>query len=128
MGSEKQNPNEPLEAWEIRDFMRTTNDFRADLERERVRFHEAVEAIPYIKKETERQSAALFAENEKDSGTGMVGLVPFAREFVIASKWIKRAGPWFVFFLFGMAFMMAVIIGMLYRIAEKGTWKGLGLW
>jgi hypothetical protein len=124
--AEKQNPNEPLEPWELRDFIRTTTNFRAELEKEQVRFHEAIESIPAIKRETDRQSAALFAENEKDSGTGIQGLVPLAREVVILVKWAQRLTPWIGGALLGIAFMLAVVIGMLYKMAAGG-FKGLGI-
>ena len=125
MGQQKQNPNDPLEPWEIREFIDTTTDFRKLMEKERAEFHDAIVAIPHIKRETERQSAALFSETESESGTGMLGLVPMAREAIIGFRWTKRA-LWVIGGLMtGVATLIATLIGMISKLVESGALKAL---
>lgn len=125
MGQEKQNPNEPLEPWELRDFMRTTNDFRQEVERERIQFMAAVEAIPAIKRETERQSVALFSTDENNAVTGMMGIVPTVREVTVWFKVLRKMVPWFWAAVLALISMFGTIIGMLYKLVAAGAFKGL---
>lgn len=110
-----QNPNEPLEPWEMREFIKTTTNFRADLEREQLAFREAVAAIPDIRRETRRQSAALFEEDPEKSGTGMPGLVRQARnlqEFLVGLRWAR----WLVVGVFAMLLSLLPLLGFLARV------------
>jgi hypothetical protein len=119
------NPNEPLEPWEIRAFMDTTRDFRKIVESERLEFMSAVKAIPGIKRETERQSVALFSTDEDNEVTGMMGLVPTAREFVITFRLLKKTVPWIWAAVAAIVSLFGTIIGMLYELVKSGALKGI---
>lgn len=119
-----QNPNEPLEPWEIRQFITTTTDFRKDLELEQLRFREAVEAIPEIRRDSQRLHKALFEEDPDKSGTGMPGLVRQARnlqETLVGLKWIRWLIAGVACMFLAMLPVMAFLVRVLYALADSGA-------
>ena len=117
-----EDPNRPLETWEVRDFMESTRDFRAELDRERTEFRAAVRAIPDIQRETHRQSVALFAVDEKNE-FGQPGVVPTLREMLVCWRVLRRVVPWLWAAILGLTSLIVPVIGLLYQLLTTGAIK-----
>jgi len=117
------DPNRTLANWEVREFMRTTTDFRKQLERERESFRMAVEAIPEIKRMINRQEVALFAQDDKNE-FGMIGVIPTMREIVIAIGLVRKLIPYFWPIVLSLVAMGGTIIGMLYKLVPRSALFG----
>ena len=117
-----QDPNRPLETWEVRDFMESTRDFRSELEKERIEFRAAVRAIPEIQRELNRQSVALFSTNE-DNEFGMQGMVPTMREMLICWRVLRRMVPWLWSAIAALVALIVPVIGLLWQLLTQGVIK-----
>jgi len=77
--------------------------------------------VAEIKKETHRQSIALFATDDSND-FGIIGLVPTVREWSYGLKWIRRGAVAMAALISTLAGLIGWLIQMLY---SAGLLKGL---
>jgi hypothetical protein len=108
--------------FEVWDHIRTHSRWRSEASDQLRDLAKAVDLLPEIKREQDRQSVALFSTNSDNEITNMKGIVPMVREVVIGyrvTKWIAYMMAIALFGLFGL------LIGMLKKLASLGVLDAL---
>lgn len=112
------DPNRPVENWELNSIIQWRNKAEAQLD--------ALSTLPAkidaIQRETNRQSTALFAVDDKNE-FGQPGVVPTIREMLLCWKLLRRMVPWIWAAIAGLVSLIVPVIGLLYQLLTQGVIK-----
>jgi len=119
-----EDPNREVPAWEMRDHMRTHNNFRLETETRFSDLDKLSDKLDCLAREQRRTSLALFAPDDKNE-FNMVGVLHTVREGTVAWSLVRKSLPWLWAALGSllalMLFLLGVVMRVMYQLITKGV-------